>query len=242
MNNTAALGFTSFRMNLKRLSFLGTLLLIALVFGVFMYRRGTSPEFPETSVKMLSKFIGYYMVLLSADMFAKEFSNGFYKCIHTSGRSESNIIIFKTFSVLYTGLLLFVAVAAVHIAVCLKNSVNIDIKLIGRGAVIFFVASLHYSSAAALLTAVMNKYKITMFTMLICYIALPYVYIMYHSITGNEGGAIRFIPFLSLDNAIMTYDIEVYTLIVTAAVTALFFVIAALIAENKDISYDAVGE
>ncbi|MBO5382900.1 MAG: hypothetical protein J6A30_01220 [Ruminococcus sp.] len=242
MNNTAALGFTSFRMNLKRGSFLGTLLLISLMFGLFMYRRGTEAEFSETSVRLLSKFMGYYMVLLSADVFAKEFSNGFYKCVHTSGRSESSIIVFKTLSVLYTGLLLFSATAAVHIAVCIRNSVNIDMNLLFRGAVIFLATSLHYSSASALLTSLMNRYKVTVFTMLICYIALPYVYIMYRSITGSEVGAMRFIPFISMDNIIMSYDIDVLALVVTIAVTALFFGIAAFIAEHKDISCDSVEE
>ena len=49
MNNTAALGFTSFRMNLKRGSFLGTLLLIS---GPQRNRGGISGDLGKTSFKI----------------------------------------------------------------------------------------------------------------------------------------------------------------------------------------------
>ena len=101
MNNCAAIGFTSFRLNLKRGSFLVFVLMISMMFGLFMYRRGTSPEFSETSVKMLSKFMGYYLIFISAGMFSKEFQNGFYKCVHTSGLSESRNTIQNVISIIY---------------------------------------------------------------------------------------------------------------------------------------------
>lgn len=242
MNNCTAIGFTSFKLNLKRESFLVFALLISAIFGLFLYRRGTAPEFPETSVKMLSKFMGYYLVFLSAGMFSMEFQNGFYKCVHTSGMSESRIILYKTISVLFTALLFFAAVSGVHLAVTASGSADADIKLLGKGAVIFLLAGLHYSSAAALLTALLNSYKATLFSMLIGYIALPYVYIMFRSFTGKESALVRAVPCVSLDNVLMTYEIRIPELAITAAVTAVFFAAAVLIAKNKDIKTETSGE
>lgn len=241
MNNCAAIGFTSFRLNLKRGSFLVFVLMISMMFGLFMYRRGTSPEFSETSVKMLSKFMGYYLIFISAGMFSKEFQNGFYKCVHTSGLSESRIILYKTLSVLFTALLLFAALTAVHLSVAASGPADADLKLLGRGAVIFLIASLHYSSAAAILMAMLNSYRTTFFSMIICYIALPYVYIMYRSFTGHEAEVICAVPFISLDNVMMTYEIRLTELAITVIMTAVFFAGAVFIARNRDIKTQGSG-
>ena len=241
MNNCAVIGFTSFRLNLKRGSFLVFVLMISMMFGLFMYRRGTSPEFSETSVKMLSKFMGYYLIFISAGMFSKEFQNGFYKCVHTSGLSESRIILYKTLSVLFTALLLFAALTAVHLSVAASGPADADLKLLGRGAVIFLIASLHYSSAAAILTAMLNSYRTTFFSMIICYIALPYIYIMYRSFTGHEAEVICAVPFISLDNVMMTYEIRLTELAITVIMTAVFFAGAVFIARNRDIKTQGSG-
>ena len=190
---------------------------------------------------MLSKFMGYYLIFISAGMFSKEFQNGFYKCVHTSGLSESRIILYKTLSVLFTALLLFAALTAVHLSVAASGPADADLKLLGRGAVIFLIASLHYSSAAAILTAMLNSYRTTFFSMIICYIALPYVYIMYRSFTGHEAEVICAVPFISLDNVMMTYEIRLTELAITVIMTAVFFAGAVFIARNRDIKTQGSG-
>ncbi len=242
MSNCIAIGFTSFKLNLKRSSFLVFALLLSMIFGVFMYRRGTSPEFINSSVMMLSKFMGYYLVFMSAEVFSKEFQNGFYKCVHTSGMSEGRIILYKTISVLFTALLFFVMVSGVHLMVITKQSADADIKMLGKGALIFLIVALHYSSAAALLTALLNRYKATLFSMLICYIALPYVYTMYRAFTGRESELVRAIPCVSMDYTLMTYDIRMHELVINLVLTAVFFVMAMYVAKNKDIKADSSEE
>lgn len=78
--------------------------------------------------------------------------------------------------------------------------------------------------------------------MLIGYIALPYVYIMFRSFTGKESALVRAVPCVSLDNVLMTYEIRIPELAITAAVTAVFFAAAVLIAKNKDIKTETSGE
>ena len=86
-----------------------------------------------------------------------------------------------------------------------------------------------------MLTALLNSYKTTLFSMLICYIALPYVYIMFRSLTGKESELVRAVPCVSLDNVLMTYEIRISELAITAVLTAVFFAAALLVAKNKDI-------
>ncbi len=235
MNKIISLGYFDFLINTKRKSFLYISLFLALLIGVYTYRNVAHSDYTHNIVFLLSKFIGYYLVFLSAFVFAKDYKDDFYKNVYSSGMNKSNILMYKTITIILSALLFFALIFILHISLSLYKEKSIDYELIGKCAVIFILAAIHYSLAAALFTTILKNYKYTLLAMLIIYIILPYVYIMYKSLTETSFDMIYDIaaPF-TLDKVLTNYDLTYIRIINVTITSTILFIITIAVSNHTD--------